>query len=76
MSALALINAQRKRPTITIARWIPLVGLINCIILISACINGLLKTGATGLYGFLMLFVLGTGMYWYTRVNDPSTLLD
>jgi len=66
MSALALINAKRKNPGISIPFWIPILGFINCLILITACINGLLKSGPTGLYGFIFLFGLGTLMYWYT----------
>lgn len=65
MSAIALINAKRNKPFITIPAWVPQLGLINCLILIGACINGLLKTGPSSLYGFLLLFIIGISMYWY-----------
>lgn len=67
MSALALITAKWHKPTIPTPIWLPILGMINCLILLGLCCNGLLNTGPTALYGFVTLFVIGGLMYWYTR---------
>lgn len=73
MSALALTVAKRNRPAITIPLWIPILGLINCLILIGITIRSLLKTGPVSLYGFITLFILGTCMYlWTCRQKKQS----
>ena len=69
MSALSLVVAKYKRPDITVPLWVPALGLINCSILVGICINGLLKSGPTSLYGFFLLFAFGSAMYWYTANN-------
>ncbi len=73
MSAIALINAKRKNPAITIPSWIPQLGLVNCIILVGICINRLIQTGVTGLYGFLALFALGSILYWWQTYRQQTT---
>lgn len=67
ISVIALITAKYNRPTLTISWWIPILGLFNCLILITACINGLIKNGATSLLAFTCLLIFGIWMYWQTK---------
>jgi amino acid transporter len=66
LSALALVRAKYKRPEISINRIVPILGVINCLILATACIYGLVTKGATSLYGFIGLILIGSTMYYLT----------
>ena len=45
--------------------WLPLCGLINCIVLLIACINSFFETGIADLAVFAFLFCFGIVMFWY-----------
>ncbi|HEV2601412.1 MAG TPA: APC family permease [Candidatus Babeliales bacterium] len=67
MSVLSLVYAKRARPSITIPLWIPALGLFNCLLLIAACIRGLLLSGFVALMYFVSLLVCGIVMFLYTQ---------
>ncbi len=70
--AVSLAAAKYNRPEITINRWIPLLGTVNCLILASACVYNLFTKGITGLWGFLALIVIGVLMYLSTTYSRRS----
>jgi amino acid transporter len=71
ISVLSLIHARKKEGGSFQHYWIPALGLMNCLLLIAACIRGLILSGATGLSYFLILLLLGMCMFRYTR-TQPS----
>lgn len=73
-SVLALLVAAyyKKYPKITL--WLPLCGLINCIILIAACIRGMLISGPAAFYLLLALLLLGTIMYLIKAKEKRNSL--
>lgn len=66
ISVLALLVAKKNRPTLNVSRWIPILGLMSCGLLISACINGLIVKGIGALYGLVILIALGIVMFLIT----------
>jgi len=66
ISVLALLIAKIKRPAIRISLWIPVLGMINCCVLIIACLAGLIKTGASSFITFSILLLLGALMFFMT----------
>ncbi len=71
ISVLSLIHARKKEGGSFQHYWIPALGLMNCLLLIAACIRGLILSGITGLSYFLVLLTLGICMFRYTR-TQPS----
>lgn len=51
---------------------LPLFGLINCFILLIACINGFFGTRLAVLNVFLTLFSFGVIMFWYTSSTKSA----
>ena len=66
ISVLALLIAKVKRPAIRISLWIPVLGMINCCVLIIACLAGLIETGASSFITFSILLLLGALMFFLT----------
>lgn len=62
----SLLKATKSNPTITISRWIPILGLVSCTILISACIRSFFINGMSSLITFSVLLAFGTCMFWMT----------
>lgn len=73
ISVLSLIHARKKERGSLKHYWIPALGLMNCGLLIAACIRGLILTGITGLSYFIILLIVGIGMFKYTK-KDAETL--
>jgi amino acid transporter len=63
-SVLALLVACWKRKYTHIKIWIPMLGLINCLILIGSCVRGMLISGAASFIALCVLLLFGTGMFW------------
>lgn len=67
LSVLSLYQAKKRNPHISVHHWVPILGLINCIILLAACFKSILCNGTQPLFilGFIWLF--GMIMYFTTR---------
>jgi L-asparagine transporter-like permease len=76
MSALALLYARKnayKNNTITFSSiWLPILGLINCALLMASCVYSLVNNGAASLTIFASLLVFGIFMFWYTAQATES----
>lgn len=64
ISVVALLQAIKNNPATKISRWIPLLGLVSCAILLTACINCFFKDGMSSLIIYATLLVLGIGMFF------------
>ncbi|MBA3722588.1 MAG: APC family permease [Parachlamydiaceae bacterium] len=62
-SIFALLFAIKNNPATTINRWIPLLGLASCAILLSACIRSFFINGMSSLIIFSALLLLGICMF-------------
>lgn len=73
-SVLSLLIAAYHKKYPHLSLWLPLFGLINCIILIIACVQGMLVSGPTALYLLIMLLFIGTCMYLIQakRAQQPN----
>lgn len=69
LSIAALLQAIKKSSTPIINRFIPLLGLASCTILMMACIRSFFLNGMSSLIVYLILIVLGVGMYFITARN-------
>jgi len=71
MSVLSLLVVRyRNRESF----WLPLCGLINCIVLLIACINSFFETGIADLGVFAFLFCFGIIMFWYISSTKSAQL--
>lgn len=70
VSALALLHARIQKRTTHTPLWLPILGLVNCIMLTMSCVYGLLYTGAFSLIIFTGLSITGIYMFMYTKKND------
>ncbi|MCX5922397.1 MAG: APC family permease [Candidatus Dependentiae bacterium] len=66
LSVIALLHATRNNPATTIKRWIPMLGLVSCAILMTACINSFFVKGMSSLIVYSLLIAFGIGMYKIT----------
>jgi APA family basic amino acid/polyamine antiporter len=64
-SVVALLYAIKNNTT-TMNRWIPRLGLVSCVILISACIRGFFINGMSSLIIYSLLLILGISMFLFT----------
>jgi amino acid transporter len=69
MSVIALLYAKLKRPEVPIRLWIPIFGLITCLILLGACIRNFAQSGIISLYVFIGLLLFGAFMYRKTSAK-------
>lgn len=72
ISVLALLVAKIKKPTISIPIWIPLLGTINCLLLIGACLESFLLSGINTLIAFCFLLIIGIFMFISTQRGQKS----
>lgn len=66
LSALALFFAARRDPALAHNKWIALLAVGNCLLLLSAAIYGLMTHGPSSLLTFGILSAIGIGMYMVT----------
>lgn len=66
LSIVALIAAKKNNRASGISWWIPLFACLNCVVLLTACVNNLLCAGLEALIMFALLCSLGMCMYFYT----------
>lgn len=74
ISALALWHAQRNKHTTHTPAWLPICGLINCIMLAMSCVYGLYYSGSLSLLIFTGLLIWGIGMFGYTQKHAPKVI--
>lgn len=72
VSALALMAAYRNNRTTNTPWWLPVCGLINCIMLATSCVYGLYRNGFFSLLIFSILLTSGAFMYWVTSRNSTT----
>lgn len=72
MSVLALLHAKKRVSAHAKSYIIPFLGLINCGLLIAACISRLMVNGTTALAYFAGLLIAGTLMFLYTRRKNRN----
>lgn len=66
-SAFALWRAIQRDSSITLSKWVPLLGLASCAILLTACINSFFVKGMSSLVIYSVLIIIGVGMYNYSK---------
>jgi APA family basic amino acid/polyamine antiporter len=66
ISVCALLIAKKNNPALSIGWVIPLLGLANCCILITSCINGLINNGLIALIAFSIMLLIGAVMFLKT----------
>jgi len=73
LSVLALFLAKIRRPKTAIPLWIPIIGLLNCAILVYACIKSLFEKGFSSLVTFMILMGLGGIMFLITAITNGNS---
>lgn len=74
MSVLSLLAAKYNKPELPIQWWIPILGLCNCLVLISLCVYNFTISGLTPLYLFMTLVFCGVLMYHYKKHTYKKTI--
>ncbi len=74
ISVIALICAKKRDASIPLYSWIPLLGLINCGVLMSMCIKQLVFSGLTALLYFFCLILTGALMFFYTQYQNKNSV--
>lgn len=72
ISVVALLYAKKNNPETTISRWIPLLGLASCGILLTACIRSFFLNGMSSLLIYAALIMVGIGMFWATAPSAKA----
>ena len=62
----ALLKAIKNNPEASSNRWIPLLGLASCAILMTACVRSFFINGMSSLLVYLALLIFGIGMFFMT----------
>lgn len=68
LSVISLYLAKKRNPGLAVQKWIPVFGLVNCSILLVACLKSILCNGLLPLYILLAIWLFGTLMYLITSV--------
>lgn len=75
-SVIALLQAIKKNPEVTISRWIPILGLISCSLLITTCLACFLRDGMSSLIIYSILILSGVCMFAFNRYRSRTTALN
>lgn len=67
ISVCALLAAKRNNRVTTIRWAVPVLGFINCLILIGSCVYGLVTKGFVAFVAFAVMLTLGSLMFWFTK---------
>ncbi len=74
LSAFSLYFAVNKHPNLSHnSKWIALLAMGSCLLLLGSVIYGLIKYGFYSLITFAVLLTIGTFMFWLTR-NQSTNL--
>lgn len=65
-SVASLLRARKHNPEATISKWIPLLGIASCAILMTACIRSFFLNGMSSLVIYAVLLSIGIAMYFTT----------
>lgn len=66
ISVAALWKAVKNRSTTTVSKWMPLLGLASCTLLIAACIRCFFKDGMSSLLIYASFLFIGLCMFFTT----------
>lgn len=66
-SILALFYAIKNNKQATISRWIPILGSLSCVLLLSATFLSFFKNGMSSLIVYAILIFIGVMMYWVMK---------
>lgn len=72
ISVLSLLFAKYNKPHLTISWFIPLLGLVNCLFLVSSCISSFFVSGLFPLIVFSLLLLFGISMFFITKQRQQS----
>lgn len=73
LSLWALIHAIRTNPAATISRWIPILGLMSCALLMLACISSFFINGMSSLVIYSILIAFGFFMFLSTTQKEKKS---
>lgn len=74
LSVVSLALARKRRTLDTIPSWVTTFGLVNCAILICACIFALMRSGISSLLVFLCLLIAGVIFFVRSGDNEAPTI--
>lgn len=66
LSVISLISLVFYRRTVAMLRWIPILALVNCLILIGSCVRNFMLFGIHPLLVFASLLIFGIIMFIFT----------
>jgi hypothetical protein len=66
ISVAALLQAIKNRSIMPISRWVPLLGLASCALLIAACVRCFFKDGMSSLMIYAAFLFIGLCMFFQT----------
>lgn len=66
-SIAALFYAIKNNAQATISRWIPILGSLSCVLLLSATFLSFFRNGMSSLLIYALFIMLGVVMYWITK---------
>lgn len=75
LSVVALLFAKIRRPETRVPLWIPVLGLVNCAVLIGTSVRSFFLSGITAALPFAAFMTFGIVMFLLTRTK-PSTQLE
>lgn len=73
-SITALLYAKKNNPEAKVGRIIPILGIISCVILLSACIRSFFIDGISSLIIYALLVLFGVGMYFTPKALKQRTI--
>lgn len=74
LSALSLWFASKRDSTLAHNRWIALLAVGNCLLLLGSAIYGLITYGPSSLITFGILSLIGIGMFWITAKKTNGVI--
>ncbi len=72
VSVLSLLTAKIKNKETPVRWWIPILGILNCALLIGFCIYNFTLSGITPLYSFFALLLFGVAIYFYSKLSNQN----
>jgi amino acid transporter len=74
-SVAALLYAKRNNQDAGKNRWIPILGLVSCSLLITACLRCFWQDGMSSLVTFSILMAIGVVMFLMTKVSNSKEII-
>jgi hypothetical protein len=69
LSICALLQAKRQNRA-DVAWWIPVLGFVNCLLLMSSCVYSLFYKGFGSLIMICIILICGATMFWLTKKQN------